>query len=92
MAVSGPTSSLNRTLKPDALADLGAELLGDAFRDRTGRDAPRLGVADPTTLRAPTRLQAQLGQLRRLTRPRLARHDQHLVRADGREEVPRGAR
>ena len=54
---------------------------GDAVGHGTGREAPGLGVPDHPRHAAP-QLQADLRQLRRLPRARLARHDHHLVVPD----------
>ncbi len=75
-------------LVPDHLAELRAEFLRDPFRDGTGGDAPRLGVADLAG-DAAAELQADLGQLGRLARAGLAGHDHHLMVADrGGDVVP----
>ena len=80
-------------LVADGVADLGAELLGDAFGDRPRRDASGLGVADPPAASgrlvppAPSGLETQLGELCALARAGLAGDDQHLVRADRCDEV-----
>ena len=50
------------------------EFLGDAAGDRKRRDAPGLRARD-SSVHAPSRLKAYLGQLRRLARTRLPRHD-----------------
>ena len=66
-----------------ALASHGlAELVGDAIRDRARRQPARLGVPDHAG-DAAAQLHADLRQLRRLARAGLARHDDHLVVADG---------
>ena len=59
-----------------------AQLVGDAVRDRTRREPARLGVPDHAG-HAAAQLHADLRQLRRLARAGLARHDDHLVVADG---------
>ena len=72
----------------DAVADRGAQLVGDAFGDRARRHAARLGVADHPVDPAPG-LEAQLGQLGALARSGLAGDDDHLVLADrGDQLVP----
>ncbi len=70
-----------------------AELLGDALGDRAGGDAPRLGVPDGAQDPAPG-LERDLGQLRGLARPGLARDDDHLVVGEGGLDVvdPAGER
>ena len=70
----------------DRTPERDVELLGEALGDRAGRDAPRLGVSDQAAP-APTELQADLRDLGRLPRTRLARHDHHLVVADGRQDL-----
>ena len=73
-------------LVADHLAPLAAhglaELVGDAVRDRARRQPARLGVPDHPG-DAAAQLHADLRQLRRLARAGLARHDDHLVVADG---------
>ena len=59
-----------------------AQLVGDAIRDGACREPARLGVTDHAC-HAAAQLHADLRQLRRLTRAGLARHDDHLVVADG---------
>ncbi len=59
-----------------------AQLVGDAIRDRARREPARLGVPDHAG-HAAAQLHADLRQLRRLTRAGLARHDDHLMVADG---------
>jgi hypothetical protein len=66
----------------DRLAQLDAELLGDAVGDRAGGQPSGLGVADHA-LDAAAELEADLGELGRLARPRLAGDDHYLVVADG---------
>ena len=68
-------------LVADVVAQFAAEFLRDARRDRACRNASRLGVADEAPL-APAQRQADLGQLRRLARARLAADDHDLVVAD----------
>ena len=67
---------------PDRLAQLDAELLGDAVGHRARRQPPGLGVADHG-VDAAAQLQADLGQLGGLARSRLAGHHHHLVLGDG---------
>ena len=57
------------------------QFLGDARRHRAGGDAARLGMANEAGLPTP-RLQADLGQLRRLAGTRLAADDDHLTGKD----------
>ena len=57
-------------LVADDTAEFGVEFLGDPFRDGTGSDPARLGVADPTA-DAAAELQADLRQLGGLARPGL---------------------
>jgi hypothetical protein len=72
----------------DGPAEGDAQLVGDALRDGARGQPPRLRVGD----RRATQLQAQLRQLRRLARPGLSGHDDHLVIADRLEQVdPTGA-
>jgi hypothetical protein len=76
-------------LVPHGLAELGAQLAGDALGDRTRGDPARLGVADdavPATL-APAELETDLGQLGGLAGSGLARDDDDLVVADGGGDV-----
>ena len=68
------------------LADRRTELAGKALGDRAGGHAARLCVADQPCDAAP-RLEAQLGQLRALARAGLAGHDDHLVVAQGGDEL-----
>ena len=63
-----------------------AQLVGDAIRDRARREPARLSVSDHAC-DAAAQLHADLGQLRRLTRAGLARHDDHLVVADGARDL-----
>ena len=73
-------------LVADHLAPLAAhglaQLVGDAVRDRARREPARLSVPDHAG-HAAAQLHADLRQLRRLTRTGFARHDDHLVVADG---------
>ena len=69
----------------DGVADLGAELLGDALRHRPGGEPPRLGVTDEAA-HAEAQLQAQLRELRALARSGLAGDDHDLVVADRLEQ------
>ena len=85
MKVSSPTRSLNRTVKPTASADLGAQLLGDPLRHGAGGQAAGLRVADEAA-HAEAELEAQLGQLRALARAGLAGDDDDLVVADRGEQ------
>ena len=77
-------------LVADHLAPLAAhglaELVGDAVRDGARREPARLGVPDHAG-HAAAQLHADLRQLRRLTRARLARHNDHLVVADGARDL-----
>ena len=73
-------------LVADAVAELGAELLGDARRDRARGDAPRLGVADARARRDP-RLEQDLRQLRGLARAGLAADDDDRMRVDRRADL-----
>ena len=70
----------------DAVADRGAQLVGDALGDRAGGDAAGLGVADHPLDPTPG-LEAQLGQLGALARPGLAGDDEHLMLADRGNEL-----
>ena len=63
-----------------------AQLVGDTIRDRARREPARLGVPDHAG-DAAAQLHADLRQLRRLTRARLARHNDHLVVADGARDL-----
>ncbi len=64
------------------------ELLGDAFGDRAGGQAPWLGVTDQPAY-SPAELQADLRQLRCLAGAGLTGEDHHLVVADrGADVVP----
>ena len=65
-------------LEADRFADLRAQLARDARRHGARRDPARLGVADEPRRAAPG-LEADLRQLRRLARARLAAHDDDLV-------------
>ena len=78
---------------PDGGADRRAQLTGEALGDRAGGDTAGLGVPDQPG-DAASGLDAQLGQLRALARTGLAGDDQHLVPADGSEQlvVPGGDR
>ncbi|CFM79019.1 Uncharacterised protein [Bordetella pertussis] len=69
-------------LVPHHFAHRRAQLFGDALSHRGGRQAAGLGMADHLAPAAP-QLQADLGQLGRLARPRLAADDDHLVGGDG---------
>jgi hypothetical protein len=72
-------------LEADLVADeaLGrpGELLGEAVREAARGDAPRLRAADETR-GAALELEADLGKLRGLARPRLAADDRHRMLAD----------
>ncbi len=68
---------------PDRLADRHAQLVRDPLGDRARRQPARLSVGD----RQATELEADLRQLRRLARPRLARDHDDLVVADGRQQL-----
>ena len=70
-------------LVADEAAELGAELLGDAFGYRACGDASWLSVPD----RLPPELKADLGQLRRLARAGRAGDDDDLVVPDDRRDV-----
>ena len=69
-----------------AVSQLDAELVGDPLGHRARRDPARLRVTDQP-LATSTDLQADLGQLGGLARPRLAGDDDDLVVADGRGDV-----
>ena len=69
----------------DRVADLGAELLGDALRHRPRRQPPRLRVADEAA-HAEAELEAQLRELGALARAGLAGDDHDLVVADRLEQ------
>ena len=73
-------------LVADHVAQLGAQLLGDPLGHRAGGDPPGLGVPDQA-VHAAAQLQADLGQLGGLAGAGLARHDHHLVVADGGGDV-----
>ena len=73
-------------LVADRPAQLGAELLGDPVRDRTGRQPSGLGVSDRPAYAA-AQLEADLGQLGGLARPGLPRHHHDLVVTDRREDL-----
>ncbi len=75
-------------LVADDVAQLGAELLRDALGYRAGGDAARLGVADAFA----AEFERDLGDLRGLSRARLARDDHHLVVADRGARCPRAGR
>ena len=60
-----------------------ADLFGDAFGQAARGDAAGLGVTDAGSSGG----EAELGQLGGLARTGLARHDQHLVVANGRHDV-----
>ena len=70
-------------LVADEAAELGTELFGDALGDGARGDAARLGVGDAHSVQ----LEQNLGQLRRLARPGLARDDDDLVVANGGGDV-----
>ena len=76
--------------EPHRVADRGAQrhlqLVGDPLRDRARRQPARLRVRDRPA-DAAAQLQADLRELRRLARARLARDDHDLVVADGVEQV-----
>jgi hypothetical protein len=73
-------------LAPDDPAQGRAELLGDAGGDAAGGEATGLRVADHPSAPA-TERQADLGQLRGLSRARLAADDADLMVADGRGDL-----
>ena len=73
-------------LETDQRADLGVQLLSHAPRHRARGQAPWLRATDHAG-HAASCGQAQLGQLRGLARTGLAGQDQHLVRADGGDDV-----
>ncbi len=73
-------------LPADGLAERGVQLLGDALGDRAGGDPAGLGVADQAA-HAAAQLQADLRDLGGLSGAGLARHDHHLVVADGGQDV-----
>ena len=68
-------------LEPDRAAELGLQLVGNARGGGARRDASRLGMADQP-LDSPAEPEADLRQLRRLARARLAANDHNLVVAD----------
>jgi hypothetical protein len=68
---------------PDDVAERHAQLERDPLGHRPCRDPPRLRVRD----RLAPQLEAQLRELRRLARPRLARHHDDLMRPDRRQQV-----
>ncbi len=70
----------------DVVTELRAEFGGHTLGDRACGDATRLRVADHA-VDAPTRLEAQLRQLRALARPGLASDDHHLVVTDRRQQL-----
>ena len=74
-------------LVADAVAELGAQLLGDARGDRARGDAPRLGVADAAARACRAHLEQDLGQLRGLARAGLAADDDDRVRVDRRADL-----
>jgi hypothetical protein len=79
----GLTEALGEAhLIADGPTDLAADLLGDARGDGRRRDASWLGVADHA-LETAAKLQAQLRQLGRLARARIAADDDHLERGYG---------
>ena len=69
-------------LETDILAQRRVQLLRQTRGDGAGRQPPRLRVPDEP-IHPPADVQADLGQLCRLPRPRLAAHDDHLVTRDG---------
>ena len=71
---------------PDRLADGGSQLLGDPLGDRAGGQAPWLRVPDHSP-HTQAEFQAHLGDLRRLARSGFAGDHDHLVPADGVEDV-----
>ena len=71
---------------PDGAADDGLGLLGDAFGQGAGGDAPRLGVPDEPA-DAAAELQADLRELRGLSRAGLAGHHHDLMVTNGRREL-----
>ncbi len=73
-------------LPADRLAQRRPQLLGHPLGDRTGRDPAGLGVPDEAA-DAPSELQADLGDLRRLAGAGLARDDHDLVVADRGEDL-----
>jgi len=72
-------------------ADFGPELVGDARRHGTRGDAPRLRMADAAG-RGATHLEEDLRQLGRLSRARLAAHNDHRVLFHGSAESRRAWR
>jgi hypothetical protein len=70
-------------LVADEVAELDAQLLGDALRDGPRGDATRLRVRDPLA----TKLEADLRQLGRLARSGRAGHDHDLVVPDGARDL-----
>ncbi len=69
-------------LEADMLAQRRTQLLRDALGRRRRGDTARLGVADQRVLAAP-QFQTDFRQLGGLARAGLARHDDHLVTAQG---------
>ena len=76
-----PSLVLKPHLEADRLPQRLLQFLGDTRRHRAGGDAARLGMANEAGL-PPPRLQADLGQLRRLAGTRLAADDDHLMGKD----------
>ena len=73
-------------LAPDFPSPGRAEFLGDAARDRQRGDAPRLRARD-ASVHAPARFETDPGQLRRLARSGLPRHDDDGVSTEGFEDL-----
>jgi hypothetical protein len=73
-------------LEPDFLADVHAQFLGDALRNRAGCEPARLGVADQAVF-AQAKFKAHFGDLGGLTGAGLAGDDGDLVRCDGGHQV-----
>jgi hypothetical protein len=69
-------------LVADRLAQRDAQLVGDAFGDRTGGEAARLGVADQAR-HATAEFETDLRELGGLAGPGLPGDDHDLVRGDG---------
>jgi hypothetical protein len=69
----------------DLPAPCRVEFLGDAARDRQRRDTPGLRARDPA-IHTSARLEADLGQLRRLARTGLPRNNHDRMVAQGFED------
>jgi len=73
-------------LVADRTAELDLEFVGDAFGDRDGSDAARLGAADGAA-DAVAEFEQEFGQLGGLARTGVAADDHHGVFTDGGEQV-----